>query len=73
MTLNMYAIKDELNGFITPIPFPNTETAQRYFREQKTNNLTIKETPSDFSLWEMGTFDNETGEYISNVKMIERG
>lgn len=32
MILNMYAIKDELNGFTAMIPFTNDDMAKRYLR-----------------------------------------
>lgn len=73
MIINIYAIKDELNGFTTAIPFPNDETAKRYFREQKKENLSVKITPEDYSIWKLGEFDNETGETKNNVQLLERG
>ena len=73
MMNKMYSIKDELNGFTPSIPFPSDEVAKRYFREIKENNITIKTTPQDFSLWKTGEFDTETGETTNEIKMIERG
>lgn len=75
MILNMYSIKDELNGFTTPIPFMSEELAKRYFRDQYEGNPTIKNSPKDFSIWKMGTFDTEAGNYIGEPngnQLIER-
>lgn len=75
MMLEMYAIKDELNGFTTPIPFVGEELAKRYLKDQVLGNPTLKNSPKDFSLWRMGTFDTETGEYIQgneSIKLLER-
>lgn len=76
MILEMYAIKDELNGFTTPIPINTEEIAKRYFKDQMLGNPTMTNSKEDFSLWKMGTFDTESGTYIGlpngNV-LIERG
>lgn len=73
MIYNMYSIKDELNGYTTPIPITNDELAKRYFKEQVMTNQTIKNSKEDFSIWKMGGFNTETGEYKNyNQKLIER-
>ena len=51
MILEMYAIKDELNGFTTPIPFMKEELAKRYLKDQYETNPTVKNSPDDFSIW----------------------
>lgn len=77
MTLPMYALRDELNGFTSPIPFNNEEMAKRYLKDQVYTNPTIKNTTKDFSLWKIGEYDTETGLFIQNddttaIKLIER-
>lgn len=73
MTLTMYALKDELNGFTTPIPFMNEELAKRYLKDQYMSNPTVKNTPEDFSLWKVGEFDSETGAYTqTRIDLVER-
>ena len=52
MIMKMYAIKDELNGFTPPIPMMSEEIAKRYFKDQYEGNVTIKNSPKDFSIWE---------------------
>jgi hypothetical protein len=74
MILEMYAIKDELNGFTTPIPFNNTEMAKRYLKDQTFENPTIKNSPEDFSIWLVGSYDTETGFFAAKkqIELIER-
>ena len=71
--LTMYAIKDELNGFTSPIPFMSEELAKRYMKDQYEGNPTIKNSPKDFSIWQIGFYDTETAKFdqIEN-KLIER-
>ena len=73
MILTMYAIKDELNGFTSPIPFMSEELARRYMKDQYEGNPTIKNSPKDFSIWQIGFYDTETADFkqIEN-KLIER-
>lgn len=74
MILNMYSIKDELNGFTAMIPFMNDDLAKRYLRDQTIENPTIKNTPQDFSIWRIGAFDSETGTFSQKegITLIER-
>lgn len=73
MILKMYALKDELNGFTSPIPFTNDEMAKRYLKDQFESNPTVKNSPEDFSVWYLGEFDTELGHMIPNeVKLLER-
>lgn len=75
MTMTMYSMKDELNGYTTPIPIMSEELARRYFKDQVLGNPTIKNSPKDFSIWETGTFETETGIYLNReggAKLIER-
>ena len=74
MMIHMYALKDELNGFTSPIPFNNEELAKRYLKDQYMSNPTVQNTPEDFSLWYMGEYDTETGVLTQGKgpKMVER-
>lgn len=73
MIMKMYAIKDELNGYTTPIPFMSEELTKRYFKDQYIGNPTINNSPKDFSIWEVGEYDTETGNYNNQEhKLIER-
>lgn len=73
MTLKLYALKDELNGFTSPIPFTNEEMAKRYLKDQYSSNPTVKNTPEDFSIWRVGEYDTEKGNLIGEEPvLIER-
>lgn len=75
MILEMYAMKDELNGFTTPIPFMTEEIAKRYLKDQVLGNPTVKNTSEDFSLWKIGTWDSESGTFImepNGPHLVER-
>lgn len=71
----MYAMRDKLSGFQTPIPFVNQETAERWFRTQCLENPTIKDQPGDFELHLIGEFDSETGkiESMALTEVIAKG
>ena len=75
MILEMYAIKDELNGYTVPIPFTSEEIAKRYLKDQVMGNPTVKNTAEDFSIWKIGTWDGESGTFImlpNGNQLIER-
>ena len=74
MILKMYALKDELNGFTSPIPFTNDEMAKRYLRDQFEANPTVKNTPKDFSIWRVGEYESDTGVFKGEAEnvLIER-
>ena len=72
MTLKLFSIKDKHNGFIPPIPFPNEEVAQRWYKEMRAENITMKYSPEDFSLWEIGMWDSDTGIIETNVVEVIR-
>ena len=61
MILKMYALKDELNGFTPVIPFTSDELAKRYLKDQYESNPTVKNTPADFSIWYIASYDTDTG------------
>lgn len=70
MIMEMYSIKDRLNGFIPPIPLANEETAQRWFKEMITENITMKLSPNDFGLWYLGKWNTETGIFENDVREV---
>lgn len=62
MTANIYAVKDNLNGFITLTLDDNDQTATRNFACAVLNDATIIGfAPCDFDLYYLGTFDSESG------------
>lgn len=63
----MYAIKDKLNGYTTPIPFSSEEVAKRYMKDQVIGNPTVRNSKEDFELYKTGEFDTENG-YTNNCE-----
>lgn len=62
MTQDVYAVKDNLNGFISLTLDDNDQTAVRNFAFAILNPDSIMGfKPDDFDLYHMGTFDLETG------------
>lgn len=72
MKMEMYAIKDRLTGFTTPIPLSNDEVALRWFKELTETDTSVRVSPDDYSLYHMGTYDSETGEYTNDIKEVVR-
>ena len=67
------AVKDELtNSFLQPTMIESIEEAQRLFAYQVNSIGLWKENPEDYSLYHIGTFDQETGTLIGiePVKVI---
>lgn len=76
MIMRMYSIHDKLNGYTTPIPINTDELAIRYFKDHFIGNPTIRNSPEDFAICYMGTFDSESGTYIQDkesFKIIRKG
>ena len=64
----VYAIKDDLrNMFHAPVYFKTEVEGARYFKTAINNNNELKYNASDFSFWKLGTFDDETGIFESEV------
>lgn len=74
MKLEFYCVKDELaNEFLLPGLFKDENLAKRSFKTEINTNPLWKDNSSDFSLFRLGTFDNETGEIKSHVEKIIGG
>lgn len=74
LVLKLYAIKDELNGFAPPIPFNNDEIAKRYFKEMCQENITLRISPKDFSIWKIAEYNTTNGTiHTNNPELLERG
>lgn len=72
MILNLYAIKDTKGPFTQPIVYPNDEFALRAFiaavRSSQPN--TANTFPEDKQFFRVGTYDDENGKLVSDVKLI---
>lgn len=75
LIIKLYAIKDDLNGFAPPIPFNNDDIAKRYFKEMCQENLTIRISPQDFSIWKIGEYNTKDGTIKTETTptLLERG
>lgn len=62
MILPIYAIRDELTTWLTPMVDTNDHSAIRNFRLALSSPRSIMEkNPTDFCLYRIGEYDNETG------------
>lgn len=73
MTQKLYAIKDKAIGFVHVFTTSNDYSALRMFNDtvNNPNPTNISEHPEDFSLFSLGTFDDETGNITPEVKFVE--
>lgn len=66
MIISLYSVNDSLNGF-GPISLQNNDAAAyRSFAEVFKDVY----SPSDYSLFKLGSFNTETGEIIPDVPTI---
>lgn len=61
MILPIYAIRDELTTFMSPMLDSSNESAIRNFRLAMDSNVLMEKNPSDFCLYKLGEYDNENG------------
>lgn len=66
MEYSMYSVKDELTGkFMSPMFVEKDEYAEkqaiRQFKSNLNNIKLWKDNPNDYSLWEVGVFDDMSG------------
>lgn len=77
MIMKMFSIHDRLNGYTPPIPFLSQDLAERYFKDQYIGNPTVRNTPEDFNLVYMGTFDIDSGTFIQDpqrdITIVKKG
>ena len=74
MTHNVYAVKDELQGvFLQPIYAESEKAALRDFKFKVNNIEQWKYNSADYSLFRLGTFDDATGIYTSDIEKIQGG
>lgn len=66
MIFPIYAIRDELTTWLTPMVDTNDQSAIRNFRLALSSPRSIMEkNPTDFCLYRIGEYDNETGKIKS--------
>lgn len=73
-TLNVYAVKDELTDrFMQPIYCQNNKEAERWFYTQINEIPLWKSNAADYALCSLGTFNEGTGIFTSNVQKLQNG
>lgn len=74
MEYNIYAVKDEMTEtFLTPIFVERESEAIRSFTWQINNTPIWDDNASDFSLYQLGYFNSNTGELKGEMKKIISG
>lgn len=74
MTYGLFSVKDELTShFLAPVMMLNEDEAKRQFKSQVNNIQLWKDNPSDFSLYKLGSFDEDTGEILYKPEKIIGG
>lgn len=64
MIFHVYAIRDELTTFMSPMLDSSNDSAIRNFRLAIDSNVMMEKNPTDFCLYKLGDYDNETGKII---------
>ena len=72
MMQELYSIKDVLVGFSQPFPMQNEAVALRAFvgSVQSSTPNVCNTNPEHKQLWRVGSFDDQTGKFISDLKLI---
>lgn len=78
MKYSMYSVKDELNGkFMNPMFVEEGEYAEasaiRQFKSNVNNIQLWKDNADDFSLYLVGSFDDETGASSTPLNKVASG
>lgn len=61
MIRTIYAVKDDLQGFLAPVADVNDQIAVRNFLYMVRNSKEMMSNASDFSFYRIGAFDTDTG------------
>lgn len=75
MIVNVYSVKDTLNGFTGLTLDLNDDLAVRSFKFAVNNNEVMSFSANDYDLYRLGTFNVETGKYapLDLPQLIFRG
>lgn len=79
MILSVYAVRDDLSGFLTPTFEQNDAIAMRNFQmatdSARRDSTLLGFRPSDFTLYKIATFDSDSGVIspLMPVELIMRG
>lgn len=72
MKIKFYSIKDNLTGFKQPFSAPNDAFAMRMLAQLVNDDQKndIMQSPADYQLFFIGTMDEDTAEFVSDVKFL---
>lgn len=71
---NIFCVKDNLDGFGPLIQLSNKLKAIQVFSDEINNeNSPLSKHPENYTLYSIGTFDEETGNIVTKVEKIEEG
>lgn len=70
MKVKLYAVLDTCTGvYDGPVPFHNDQTAMRAFHKHaSTEGTPINNSPSDFSIWRVGEWNDADGSITPETK-----
>lgn len=70
---NLFAVKDELEGFGSPIIASNKAKAMLIFNDEIQHpDSMLNKHPENYSLYALGQYNEETGEIISKVEYLDK-
>lgn len=72
MKIGLYALKDMKVGYMSIIQEANDECAKRSFLNLLTDSTPniVNRNPGDYEMWRIGTYDNESGEVVSDLHFV---
>lgn len=75
MIKHFYAIHDRIaNKYTYLFESENDATATRLFMNEQSNaNSLLSQSPEDFKLWRVGTFDDANGEFANEMHKVADG
>lgn len=74
MKLNFYAVKDLMTErYMNPALAENDDVAIRQFKSNINHINLWKDNPSDYDLMCVGSFDDESGEVIGELRKVVNG
>lgn len=74
LIMQLYAIKDKVDGYNTPVPFLSVDLAKRWFKTQIMTNSMLYVNADDYELYRIGEFNKDTGKIIDTENtFIVRG
>lgn len=74
-TVNLYAVKDDATGtFDKVLEYPTDQAAIRALRHFLSSDLNslYALSPSDFSLWRLGSVDRQSGMFTSEQELLTK-